>query len=63
MKDRDGRTITRTVKFLEDKPEQEEPTWEYDSGRVITVSRFTGKEDHVKVGITPDKGHIRVNVL
>ena len=51
--------MTKRVKFIED---EEEPTWEYDSGRVITVSRFTGKEDHVTVGVTPEKGDIRINI-
>ena len=62
MRDKDGKTITKTVKLLEDEPEEEEPVWEYVSGRVVTVSRFTGKEDHVTVGVTPDKGQYWINI-
>ena len=71
MKDKDGKSITQRVNFVdEETPEEEEPHWEYDSGRVITeedptivtVSRFTGKEDHIKVGVTLELGQFRIQV-
>ena len=56
---KDGKLTPKKVNYvevLEDVDHDNYPVYDYDSGRVITVSRFAVKNEHTSVGITPHAG-------
>ena len=65
VRGKDGKLTAKKVNYvevLEDVDHDNYPVYDYDSGRVITVSRFAVKNEHTSVGITPHAGKYRTKV-